>query len=84
MSALPHAVCPLCGGANRCAPAASGTLDVPCWCTRATVSREALERVPAEWRGKACLCPRCAGVVDPPADAEGRPAHLGDPRPAAR
>lgn len=63
MKPLPNTICPLCGGANECAPSSSGSLDVECWCTKATISREALARVPAESVNKACLCPRCAGVV---------------------
>ena len=73
MKALPNTICPLCGGANRCAPAAAGTLDVPCWCTQARISREALSRIPADLVDKACLCPRCAGVLD-----------AGDPDPRDR
>lgn len=64
-TALPALVCPLCGGANQCAPASSGTLDVPCWCTKATIDREALARVPKAFVDKACLCPRCAGLMGP-------------------
>jgi len=64
MEALPNTTCPLCGGANQCAPAAAGRLDVPCWCTTATISAEALARVPPELVNKACLCPKCATAVD--------------------
>ncbi len=60
---LPEHLCPVCGAANRCAPAASGTFDVPCWCTQAAISPAALARVPQDLRGKACLCPACAGVA---------------------
>jgi hypothetical protein len=31
-----------------------------CWCFGATVSKDALERLPAPARGKACVCARCA------------------------
>jgi hypothetical protein len=55
MNALSNTICPLCGGANQCAPASAGTLDVECWCTQATISRDALARVPAELVDKACL-----------------------------
>lgn len=58
--ALPNPACPLCGGANQCAPAQTGRLDVACWCTLAAVSREALARVPETLIDRACLCPRCA------------------------
>ena len=64
MKALPNSTCPLCGGANQCAPAASGTLDVECWCTTASISSEALAKVPADLIDKACLCPRCALGLD--------------------
>jgi hypothetical protein len=62
MQPLPNALCPLCGGPNRCAPAAAGRFDVACWCTQAAVSREALARVPEAQRDQACLCPACAAV----------------------
>jgi hypothetical protein len=52
--------CPLCGGPNGCAPAVAGRFDVACWCTEVRFSPEALARVPAEQRGRACLCRRCA------------------------
>ncbi|MED5622073.1 cysteine-rich CWC family protein [Ideonella sp. BN130291] len=60
MQPLPNLRCPLCGGPNDCAPARCGRFDVDCWCSRATVSREALARVPEAQRNQACLCPRCA------------------------
>lgn len=52
--------CPLCGQPNRCTQGSPATRDQPCWCFQATLSAEALERVPAEARDRACLCPRCA------------------------
>ncbi len=60
-SPLPHSTCPLCGAANHCAPASAGTFAVACWCTGASISAESLSRVPEAMRGKACLCPSCAG-----------------------
>ena len=65
MQPLPNHICPLCGGANQCAPAKAGTLEVECWCTTASISPEALARVPAELVNKACLCPRCAAEMSP-------------------
>jgi hypothetical protein len=38
---------------------------VECWCKTATISKEALGRVPLELVDKACLCPRCAVGYDP-------------------
>lgn len=63
LEALPNTICPLCGGANNCAPAAAGSLDVPCWCSTVAVSKEALAQVPAGLVNKACLCPRCAASL---------------------
>jgi len=63
MQPLPNHTCPLCGGANQCAPARAGTLDIECWCSKAAISPQALARVPAELLNKACLCPRCAAGV---------------------
>ena len=71
LPALPNQQCPLCGGANRCAPARAGTLDVECWCTKATISTEALARVPAQLINWACLCPRCAAGLGLPASSPG-------------
>jgi len=59
---LPNVICPLCGGANECAPAESGRFDLECWCRTVRISAEALARIPPELAGKACLCPRCAAV----------------------
>jgi hypothetical protein len=69
MEALANTNCPLCGRPNLCAPAASGTLSSPCWCTQVVVDRSVLSRIPEEQRGQACICARCAagntGANDP-------------------
>lgn len=36
--------CPLCGGANQCAPANSGSFAVDCWCKTTAISATALAR----------------------------------------
>ena len=54
--------CPLCGEANECAAAASGTFDTPCWCRDATFSAELIARVPEAQRGLACICQPCASA----------------------
>jgi hypothetical protein len=59
---IPAYACPLCGGANECGAAASGSFDGPCWCTAATFSGELLARVPVEAQGRACICRRCAAL----------------------
>lgn len=64
MEALPQDQCPLCGGANQCAPARTGRLDVPCWCTTVAVPAEVLARIPQAQIRRACLCPRCAAGLD--------------------
>jgi hypothetical protein len=53
--------CPLCGVANQCGMAAGSN---ECWCFAATVSKDALERLPAVVRGKACVCARCAAAAE--------------------
>jgi hypothetical protein len=57
---LPNGHCPLCGQDNRCAPAASGSLDTPCWCRDVVISHAVLARIPEPLRGMHCLCSRCA------------------------
>ncbi|HEY4665618.1 MAG TPA: cysteine-rich CWC family protein [Comamonas sp.] len=57
-SILDSSRCPLCGQANQCAVAA-GLPPESCWCMQASIAPEALERVPAKQRGKACVCPAC-------------------------
>ena len=60
---LDATLCPLCGKANRCAmelERASGEPQPPCWCTGVTFAPEALARIPAQARDRACLCPACA------------------------
>ncbi|MFT3718572.1 cysteine-rich CWC family protein [Pseudorhodoferax sp.] len=54
--------CPLCGALNTCAMAAGAPAAraADCWCMRTPVAPAALARLPAERRGLACLCPRCA------------------------
>ena len=54
--------CPLCAGANQCAMAANPDAT-HCWCFEVTVAPEALERIPAEARGVACVCLECAKPV---------------------
>jgi hypothetical protein len=65
----PNLVCPLCGGANGCAPAQSGRFDDPCWCQSAAFSAALLARVPEPLREVACVCAACAA-----ADTGSRPA----------
>ena len=57
---IPAVSCPVCGEANHCAPAKSGSFDTPCWCYEVKVPSSALAKVPDELQGKACLCRTCA------------------------
>lgn len=59
---LANTLCPLCGGANQCMPATTGSFEGECWCTRAVISADALAKVPKQLIDRACLCPRCAGT----------------------
>jgi hypothetical protein len=52
--------CPLCGSANLCGLEAG---QATCWCGEVRIAAEQLARIPAELRGKACLCRACAQIV---------------------
>ena len=65
-ASIDPARCPLCGGDNACAMA-SGDADRPCWCTRLSFDAGLLARVPAEVKGVACICRRCAEEAASPA-----------------
>ncbi|CAN7668963.1 cysteine-rich CWC family protein [Variovorax sp. LjRoot290] len=70
--------CPLCGEANRCAmeiERETGQVQPPCWCMQTDFDRAVLARVPAEMRGLACICARCATAAAVAATA-------ADPAPA--
>ena len=54
--------CPLCGRSNQCAMVADPEAT-HCWCFDVTIAPEALERVPAEARGVACVCLECAKLT---------------------
>ncbi len=59
-SPRPAHACPLCGQANGCAAARTGSFDTPCWCTEVRFNPALLARVPASQQGKACICRACA------------------------
>jgi hypothetical protein len=69
MRAKPNFDCPLCGGPNDCAAAASGSCDTPCWCAAVAFSPELIARVPPELAREACICRACA-------QAHPRPGHF--------
>jgi hypothetical protein len=51
--------CPLCGQANECAIAAGRDAE-SCWCMNVFIDTAALASIPADARGKVCICVRCA------------------------
>jgi hypothetical protein len=54
--------CPVCGADNRCAMAADPDAS-RCWCFDVAISAESLSLIPAEARGVACVCARCAATL---------------------
>ncbi|WP_130433978.1 cysteine-rich CWC family protein [Rivibacter subsaxonicus] len=57
---LPAYACPVCGGPNGCAPAASGSFESACWCASLRIAPAVLDVLPPAQRGAACLCRDCA------------------------
>ncbi|MBW6493798.1 MAG: cysteine-rich CWC family protein, partial [Burkholderiaceae bacterium] len=57
---LAHHSCPLCGGPNACAAAATGSTAVKCWCLDERFDAGLLARVPDELKRVACICRNCA------------------------
>jgi hypothetical protein len=56
------AVCPLCGGDNRCAmeqEKATGEPQPACWCVSTPFPPGLLDTLPAQARGVACICAAC-------------------------
>ncbi|HUP07304.1 MAG TPA: cysteine-rich CWC family protein [Caldimonas sp.] len=67
----PRTRCPLCGGPNGCAPAASGSFQSPCWCAGVRVPPALLARHPGG-DAPSCWCASCIGrarAADGAADA---------------
>jgi hypothetical protein len=58
------ALCPACGAANQCALAEPADATPNCWCHSVSIAAEIIERLPEHLRDRACLCPRCAEVLD--------------------
>lgn len=54
--------CPACGALNQCSLADPRSATQACWCYSAHIDPAVIQALPAELRGKACLCPRCAAV----------------------
>lgn len=69
MSDLRPDQCPVCGGPNDCGMAAGKSA---CWCETVKISREALERVPEEAKGKVCVCRKCGEAIPLAIGIDGR------------
>ena len=54
--------CPACGALTQCSLADPRSATQACWCYSAHIAPAVIQALPAELRGKACLCPRCAAV----------------------
>ncbi|HEY4664057.1 MAG TPA: cysteine-rich CWC family protein, partial [Comamonas sp.] len=49
---------------------AAGLPAETCWCMQSRIAPQALEKIPTESRGKACICAHCGQVspTDMPSD----------------
>lgn len=56
--------CSACGALNQCTLATPRSATEACWCYTVTIDAAVLQALPAELRNQACLCPRCAQVLD--------------------
>lgn len=65
--------CPLCGEPNRCALAAGGGVDAPCWCRSGRIPAATFASIPLALHGKTCLCPGCSEIEPTPAADETTP-----------
>lgn len=85
-SPRPEPRCPLCGGPNGCAVAASGDFATPCWCRDVVFTPELLARVPEAARDRACICRPCAerGAAKAHGGDAEHAASPGRPAPGAR
>ena len=52
--------CPICGNANECSAALSGSFSSRCWCASMTFTAKALALVPESQRNSICICKACA------------------------
>ncbi len=57
--------CPLCGGPTECGVEAGKST---CWCFDMSMPPDVLEQVPADQRGVACICQKCAAQAKPVSD----------------
>jgi len=54
-------VCPLCGQANGCLNLGAQDVNRTCWCNDPAIKfpQALLASIPAQLRGKACICKSC-------------------------
>jgi hypothetical protein len=64
--------CPACGAMNDCALADPASAARACWCYAVSIDPQVLAALPDEQRNKACLCPRCARVLEQLAAQDGQ------------
>jgi hypothetical protein len=58
-NAVDPSLCPVCGEPNTCGMSQGKT---ECWCFNVSIPQESLDRIPAEAKNVACICPRCAAA----------------------
>jgi hypothetical protein len=54
-----EARCPLCAQSNDCQQCTVSAYKGPCWCSAVKIPEALVARVPAELRGRACICRAC-------------------------
>ena len=66
MAEIDTSRCPLCGHDNSCAMAIDNdqVKASACWCTKTKVPPQLIATVPAEQKGKACICMDCVEKFD--------------------
>lgn len=60
-------VCPLCGKANGCLNLGAQDVNRTCWCNDPAIKfpEALLASIPAQLRGKACICKSCVLSFSP-------------------
>lgn len=51
--------CPLCGQANECLLCSPVAYKGQCWCMQQEIPADLLERIPENYRNRACICRSC-------------------------
>jgi hypothetical protein len=61
-STVDPSLCPVCGEPNTCGMSQGKQDNTECWCFNLKIPQASLDRVPAEAKNVACICPRCAAA----------------------